>query len=120
MILHRNTQPEIFFCSTTVSFTVQMVSQIKLLGGNEVLAMCYKYHSLYKQDFEKVFGSIFNHFNKILLLQNGEYGWDIIVLFKTAEHRDLFQSMIQDKEKSFDYNLRLLLESEVLLVGPIE
>jgi len=121
MILHRNSEAEYFFTSKLSSFSLRTVSQMKIIHKDEIIGFCYEYQSIQFNFIEKakLFNSIWHHFNTILYNQNGEHGLDILVIFKTEEHKQEFKKIVEGKEKSFDYNLILLLESEVLFVGPI-
>ncbi len=121
MILHRNEEPEVFFTSRISTFSVRLVSQMKIMGIEEVLGFCYTYNSIKLNEIEmsKLFQSIWHHFNTIQFNQYGEHGFDIIVVFKNKDHMKIFKEIIEGKEKSFDYKIIYLLESDVLFVGPI-
>ena len=121
MILHRNEEPSYFFISKFSSFSVKLVSQMKIIEREEIVGFCYEYQSIQLNFIEKakLFNSIWHHFNTILYNQMGDHGLDILVIFKKEEHKQEFKNLIKDKEMSFDYKLILLRESEVLFVGPI-
>ena len=120
MILYRNEEPQFFLTSKFSSFSTRMVSQVKILQQNELLGYCYEYSTIRTnpKEQDKLFNSIWHHFNSILYKQYGEHGFDIIVIFQNEGDKQEFKNLIEKKEISFDYNLILLLESEVLFVGP--